>query len=252
MTGPRWLALDADMFHKRFANDLLDRFGTAGIAVWIAFLCACKRHNPPGRVRMAGDLDGMIQLQLYGRDLRDAKGEPFTLTEFFDFCGRKKQTRRLAVQLSDSRRIADQRLLDVCATHWERWQDDSRIAAERERKRRWRAQNAVADASRTTGHVPSNVPSDNDNDNDISPYPTNVASRWTEQGAPPPAPPASNSRTNGTNPRARGANPRARQQEADRVPIREWAGEPLPEPGSFRPDVRAALPPRQPSKDRPQ
>jgi hypothetical protein len=168
--GRRWLALDADMMNKRFAHDLYERFGWAGIGVWVAFLCACKQSRTPGRVRMASDLDGMTQLEIYGWDLVDAKGEPFTLTEFFDFTGRKKQTRRVAVQRPDSRRIAAARLLDVGATHWERWQDAYRTDAERVRKRRSRGEKR-RDTSRTpTGHVAdthrTNVRPDIDIDSD--------------------------------------------------------------------------------------
>lgn len=245
--GRRWLALDADMFGKRFTHDLHQRFGPAGVAVWVAFLCACKQSQTPGRIRIANDYDAMTKLGIVGWDLRDDKGEPWTLSEFFDFTGRKKQTRRVAVQLLNSRRIADQRLLDVCATHWERWQNDRRTDAERLRKRRWWAENRSAGASSdcasdALGRVALDAP-DIDKDKDISPYPT--------QGAPPPAPPGTNLRANGTNPRARGTNLRARQQEAERTPIPEWPGEELPDrgvpPGSAE-NLRASMPPPPPPK----
>jgi hypothetical protein len=222
--GRRWLALDADMMSKRFAHDLYERFGWAGIGVWVAFLCACKQSRTPGRVRMASDLDGMTQLEIYGWDLVDAKGEPFTLTEFFDFTGRKKQTRRVAVQRPDSRRIEDARLLDVGATHWERWQDAYRTDAERERKRRWVTENRVAQASRDPSRdrrVPRrevDADIDIDIDSDIP---------QTPPGAEPPDP-LTNSRSNSTNPRARGTNPRATHQEAERTPIPDWTPEPEP------------------------
>lgn len=171
--GRRWLAVDADMFSKRFINDLHERFGPAGVAVWVAFLCACKMSPQQGKVRMASDHDGMYKLGLSGWDLIDNKGEPWTLTEFFEFTGRKKQTRRVAVQLSDSRRIAAQRLLDVCATHWEHWQDACRTDVERLRKRRWAQQNRrrvdVASASRARREIDADI--DSDIDSDISPLP---------------------------------------------------------------------------------
>jgi hypothetical protein len=169
--GRRWLALDADLFAKRFTHDLHDRFGFAGIVVWMAFLCACKQSRIPGRVRMANDLDGMSKLGLTGYDLADAKGEPWTLTEFFDFTGRKKQTRRVPVQRPDSQRIANGRLLDVHATHWQRWQDAGTRAREAERKRTSRTQKRP----RVSGHGPdtlrTNVRLDSDLDLDIPPTP---------------------------------------------------------------------------------
>lgn len=170
--GRRWLAVDADMFSKRFINDLHERFGPAGVAVWVAFLCACKMSSTQGKVRMNSDIDGMSKLGLLGWDLVDSKGEPFTLTEFFGFTGRKKQTRRVAVQLSDSRRIADQRLLDVCATHWEHWQDAWRMQDERLRKRRWRAENGRDMSGTDLGHARDNVPPDSDIDIDSDNPPT--------------------------------------------------------------------------------
>lgn len=243
------------MFAKRFTHDLHDRFGPAGIVVWVAFLCACKRNDPPGRVRMSSELDGLTKLHLYGWELVDNKGEAWSLTDFFDFTGRKKQTRRVAVQLSNTRRIADQRLLDVCATHWERWQDDSRIDAERLRKRRWWAENRVADTSSDTARGPlgdvATRRADNDNDNDISPYPTSELSTGPPlRGAEPPAPP-SNSRAAKTNPRVRGTNPRNHRQEAERVAISDWTGDEPTETVDLRPAVetlRAALAPPPPPR----
>ena len=121
--GRQWLALDADMFGKRFVHDLYDQFGWAGVAVWTAFLCACKQSRRPGRVRMLNDLDGMVKLGIAEWDLVDNKGQAWSLTEFFDFTGRKKQTRRVAVQRTNSRRTGDGRVRDVCATHWGHWQN---------------------------------------------------------------------------------------------------------------------------------
>lgn len=192
--GRRWLAIDADMFSKRFIHDLHAQFGFAGIAVWVAFLCACKQSKTPGWVRMSNDVDGMSKLGLSSYDLVDNKGELWTLTEFFDFTGRKKQTRRVAVQRPDSRRIAAARLLDVGATHWEHWQDAARTDAERERKRRWWAENRGESASSgplgaSSGPLGARqeLAPDIDIDSDIPPTP---ARRFASNGKPqPPDPP---------------------------------------------------------------
>lgn len=152
--GRRWLALDADLFGKRFTDDLYQQFGWAGVGTWIAFLCACKQSRVQGRIRIMNDLDGLVQLGIDEWGLVDSKGQPWTLSEFFDFTGRKKQTRRVAVQMPDSRRIADARLLDVCATHWERWQDSRGRDVERERKRRSRAEKHLTGTGRAPGQSP--------------------------------------------------------------------------------------------------
>lgn len=171
MNRPRWLAIDADMFGKRFTHDLHDRFGPMGVVLWMAFLCACKMSPRQGTVRMANDRDGMDILGLADWDLITDKGEPFTLSEFFNFTGRKKQTRRVPVQRPDSQRIATAHLLDVHATHWEHWQDAARTDTERLRKRRWIEEkrrrggiaHGVASASRSRRDVDADIDLDLDN-----------------------------------------------------------------------------------------
>lgn len=169
--GRRWVALDADMFGKPFTIDLHDRFGPAGIAVWVAFLCACKRSHIPGRIRVMNEYQAARELGIAGWELVDSKGEPWTLDDFWAFTGRKKQTRRTSVgRARDKRRTSDGRATDVIATHWERWQKERATSEEAERKRRSRSKNKW-DTSRTNpghnlGHTPdanrTNVRPDND------------------------------------------------------------------------------------------
>lgn len=142
----QWLKLDAYLLAKPFPLRLLERFGPTGLVTWIAFLAACKHSVVQGRVIFAGEADGRRQLFLdaaHAIELVDGHGQPWTLSDFFTFTGRMKQTRRTAhgrVTTADGRvRTADGRVQNVICTHWERWQNTQKTVAERERKRRSRA-----------------------------------------------------------------------------------------------------------------
>lgn len=169
--GRRWLAVDADMFGKPFTLDLQDRFGPAGVAVWVAFLCACKQSRTPGRIRLMNNAQAMETLGLVGWELVDPKGEPWDLNDFFAFTGRKKQTRRVPVGRRDSRRTPTGQCFDVDATHWERWQDAGRRATEAEQKRRSRGQKRPKVSGHVSDACPQNVRPDLDLDSDIPPTP---------------------------------------------------------------------------------
>lgn len=176
MSGQRWLALDADLFGKPFIHDLYERFGWAGVGVWIAFLCACKQSRTPGQIRVTNDVQAMSELGILGWDLVDGKGEPWTMSEFWEFTGRKKQTRRTLVgRTRDVRRTSDGRATDVRATHWERWQERYATSRERERKRTSRAQKRPDGGGTSTGHYAdttrTNVRRDRDSDSDNPPTP---------------------------------------------------------------------------------
>lgn len=148
------------MFGKPFTLDLQHRFGWAGVATWIAFLCACKRSRTPGTFRFLSEADARGQLGILGWDLVDNAGDNWTLEDFWLFTGRKKQTRR-------TRRGRE---MNVTATHWEHWQKAEQTLKEQQRQRRWRAQNRdgrnVAVSRRRDGRVTPN--SDSDSDSDIS------------------------------------------------------------------------------------
>lgn len=164
MSGHRWLALDADLFGKRFTADLYDQFGWAGITTWVAFLCACKRSPTPGRISFLNDVQAAHELGVDGWDLVDSRGEPWTLTDFWTFTGRKKQTRR----------TPNGRRTDVVSTHWERWQDDARMQNGRERKRRWRGENGRDTRGTSDGTQFRDVPPDSDSDIDLPPPPSST------------------------------------------------------------------------------
>jgi len=110
--GQRWLALDADLMGKPFTLDLYDRFGWAGVGVWVAFLCACKRSRTPGSIRFLSEADARAQLGILGLDLVDNEGAGWSLDDFWTHSGRKKQTKR----------TLRGRETNVKATHWQRWQ----------------------------------------------------------------------------------------------------------------------------------
>lgn len=232
----RWLAIDADMFGKRFIDDLYDEFGWAGIVVWIAFLCACKKNRIPGRIRVMNDIQAATELGLAQWDLVDNKGAPWTLSEFWAFTGRKKQTRQILVQrrdssrtrdgrVTDSSRTAHGRVRDVCATHWERWQN-----------RTSHHTNRGPAGPLVRGGASADLDLDLDLDKK-NPKP--------QTGGDPPDP-APTSRTNGTNPRDRGTNPRAKgtnpraKTEPRREVIPDWQPDPEPaEPSIDRGAVKA-------------
>lgn len=174
--GRRWLALDADMFGKPFIHDLHDRFGPAGVVVWVAFLCTCKQSRTPGRITFMNSAQAASEMGIAGWELVDTKGETWDLDDFFAFTGRKKQTRRMPYgRRSDVRRTPYGQRMDVVATHWERWQDDARTANEHERKRRWAEENTrrarVAQPSRTRRVTRREIDADLDLDLDIPPTP---------------------------------------------------------------------------------
>jgi hypothetical protein len=143
--GRRWLALDADLFAKPFTDQLLDRFGWAGVATWIAFLCACKRSRPPGQITVYGDDEALVQMGIFGRPLVDDHGGKWTLEDFWGFTGRMKQTRR----------TSRGRTLHVRATHWGRWQVDAGRAQEAERKASQRARKQRTDPGQTPDRCPN-------------------------------------------------------------------------------------------------
>lgn len=193
----RWLAIDADMMGKPFTHQLYQRFGWAGIGVWVAFLCACKRSRNPGSIRFLNESDASAQLGILGWELVDTKGENWDLTDFWTFTGRKKQTKR----------TSRGREMNVRATHWGRWQETARTQNERDRKSRWAAQNRVDTTSRTRRVPRREVDADIDIDSDTPLPPTGGLARRS----------AFNSKDTPPNP-----NPRP--------PIPDW--QPDPEPAS--------------------
>jgi hypothetical protein len=88
----RWVAVDLDDDARERA--LFERWGWAGPSLWLAFVRACKRAPVEGRVRFESEVQLAAELRVAGRELADAKGEPFTLAEFFRWTGERRWTRR--------------------------------------------------------------------------------------------------------------------------------------------------------------
>jgi hypothetical protein len=130
MDGRRhqWLAFDAMFFGNRVTLDLLERFGPAGVLVWIAFLCACKRATVPGTVSVLSDADALGQLGLTGLALVDNAGDKWELADLWKRLGQLKQM---------SRRRRGQ-TTDIVATRWEQWQYTAYTQVRAERKSRSR------------------------------------------------------------------------------------------------------------------
>lgn len=114
--GHRWLAFDADFFFNPFTVQLRDRFGYAGVAVFVAFLCACKRSTIPGTFTYTTDAEALALLGLDGAELVGPDGEKFDLATLWKFTGTRKQTSRT--------RFGHR--WKVTATRWEQWQKSLR------------------------------------------------------------------------------------------------------------------------------
>jgi hypothetical protein len=131
MGTEQWLKLDVYFIGKPFTMKLMDRFGAAGVVTWIAFLAACKRSSVQGRVTYMSDIEARHELFIHDMPLKDDRGDPWTLDDFFTFTGKMKQTRK----------NAHGRVKNVTCTHWERWQNAQKTDDARERQRRSRAKN---------------------------------------------------------------------------------------------------------------
>ena len=109
----RWIRISVDFAVGRTGQALVEKFGAAGLGVWIAYLVACKTSPVQGTFTYFSEVDGWTQLGLY-------RNRPkFTLEDFFTFTGRLKQTRR-------TRRGRE---TNVKCTQWGRWQDVKKLPA---------------------------------------------------------------------------------------------------------------------------
>ena len=124
----QWIAFDSMFFGNELAVDILDRFGTAGVTVWLAYLCACKRNLVPGQISYLTDADCLAQLGLSGVELRDATGAELDLNAFWTRLG----------QLKNVSRRRRGHVTDLRCTRWEEWQQSygkERQAAQKARSR---------------------------------------------------------------------------------------------------------------------
>lgn len=110
------------------------RYGLEGLAVWAAFLAACKLNRPEGEITYASEPEGWGLLGLTGHE------PEFTLDEFFRFTGQLKKTRR----------TRSGHVSYVVCTPWGRWTKAAKREKERQRKSSIRAQ-SKRDTERTEG-----------------------------------------------------------------------------------------------------
>lgn len=101
-------------------------YGLPGLAVWIAYLAACKRSTPQGQLTYASEADAWEKL-----GLADTRPD-FTLHDFFRLTGRlhKTSTQRASGELTTT----------TCRV-WDEWQQNIRRAQDADKKRRKRAEN---------------------------------------------------------------------------------------------------------------
>ncbi len=163
MDGRRsqWIAFDALFFGSTTCDRLLDEFGPAGVTVWLAYLCACKRNLVPGQISVLGDADTLAQLGLPGLPLVNSTGEEWTLDALWTQLGRAKNVSR--------RRRG--RVTDIVCTRWGHWQKDLQRDQQAEKKRRSRLGNAGTKDGRSTD--------DSRTDKDIDKTGTSTGTRHT-------------------------------------------------------------------------
>lgn len=155
-SGCQWLALDAEFFAKPFPVQLRERFGFAGVGVFVALLCAAKRAHPQGEISYRDDADALRILHLEGASLVNDLGVAWTLDDLWKFTGQQKQTRikrektRIKCQLS----------------HWGRWQETIRRDQAAERMSRSRARNTRNGVRTGSEHDANTLRTDKDIDID--------------------------------------------------------------------------------------
>lgn len=120
---------DADFYDNGFTMALMARFGLAGPAVFLAFILACKKSYIPGRISYRNEAQALEIMGIPDAVLTDSQGQPWTLDEFWELCGRHKQTRR--------RRQGH--AIQIISTHFTEWQQTLKRANAAERTRRSRA-----------------------------------------------------------------------------------------------------------------
>lgn len=135
--GRPWVAWDVYFYDNSFTMALIDRFGLAGPAVFLAFILACKKSYIPGRIRYRNEAQALDIMGIPDAVLIDNEGQPWTLDEFWELCGRHHQTKRLRTSHGGK---------TIVARGFDEWQTSVKRAKDAERKRRSRAR-TVRDVS---------------------------------------------------------------------------------------------------------
>lgn len=196
-SGRRWIVLDADFFANHFTDRILDRFGPAGVCLFIALLCAAKRSRIQGQITYASDSEAFDILGLRNLELVDAAGTTWTLDDFWKFTGTQKQTSR-------TRRG---RVKNVKVTSWSQWQETLTREMAAERMRRLRGESTRTDSEQEAHANGTGKGHDNDLDLDH------------DQDTPP-TPPRGSGRRFASN--GKSETPTAK-------PVPEWQSDPIPD-----------------------
>lgn len=144
----RWISFDASFFDGTVGEMILERFGPAGVTLFVAFLCACKRNAVQGQIEYGSVPDAMSLMGIPGLELVNAKGDAWDLQSFWRALAAHKQC-------STSRRG---RLIQVKSSKWAKWQEGFASQKEAQRKSRSRAPKAPDDAPPIQSSYPADTP----------------------------------------------------------------------------------------------
>jgi hypothetical protein len=188
----RWVAHDVHFYDAPLGGAILERFGTAGIAVWFGFIAACKKNHIEGEVSFASDQEALNVFGLPGVRLVDNEGRPWSMRDFFRLTGRHKVTR--------TRRRGH--VTHIACTRWAQWQHARNTRPPDGQNRRSDPKNRARLQTESDRDVPADTDSDTDSNTPLPP---------AERGDNILRLPRPNSRSAGTNPRA----VKARQRQTD-------------------------------------
>jgi hypothetical protein len=166
-SGRRWIVLDADFFANHFTDRILDRFGPAGVCLFIALLCAAKRSRIQGQITYASDSEAFDILGLRNLELADAHGTAWTLDDFWKFTGTQKQTSR----------STRGRVKNVKVTSWSQWQETLTREMAANRMRRLRGESTRTGSEQEPHEEGTAKAHDNDLDHDTPPTPPRGSGR---------------------------------------------------------------------------
>jgi hypothetical protein len=166
-SGRRWIVLDADFFANHFTDRILDRFGPAGVCLFVALLCAAKRSRVQGQITYASDAEAFDILGLRNLQLVNVAGDRWTLDDFWKFTGTQKQTSR----------STRGRVKNVKVTGWSQWQETLTREMAAERMRRLRGESTRTHSEQAAHTDRTTSAHDNDHDNDTPPTPPRGSGR---------------------------------------------------------------------------
>lgn len=122
----RWIAFDASFFDGTLGVAIMEKFGPAGVTLFVGFLCACKRNLVQGQIEYGSTPDALSLMGVPGLVLVNDRGDAWDLQSFWRVLAAHKQC-------STSRRG---RLTQVKSSNWSKWQEGFTSQTEAQRKRR--------------------------------------------------------------------------------------------------------------------